>query len=161
MDNDDNASECRGCGMETGFDRERALAGVEYAGFWKRAAAALIDTAVLFMAGMGIGAAYLAVNGSKEGFDLANNVLGVVIGWLYYAGFESSRKQATPGKAALGLVVTDLNGRRISFYRATSRHFGKIVSSIILGIGFIMAGYTEKKQALHDKMFDCLVIVKK
>ncbi len=74
---------------------------------------------------------------------------------------ESSEAQATLGKRALGIIVTDLNGARIIFYRATGRHFGKIVSSITLGFGFIMAGFTEKKQALHDKMFDCLVVMKK
>lgn len=163
ISNDDNAAECRGCGLSIGsaIAAERALSAIEYATFWKRGAAAVIDTAILFMIGMGIGTAYVMVNGSKDGFEMTNNVLGVIIGWFYYAGFESSARQATVGKSAMGIMVTDLNGGRIGFYRASSRHFGKIVSSITLGIGFIMAGYTEKKQALHDKMFDCLVIVKK
>jgi uncharacterized RDD family membrane protein YckC len=73
---------------------------------------------------------------------------------------ESSSKQATLGKLALGIVVTDLNGNRISFGRATGRYFGKIVSGMIFAIGYIMAGFTEKKQALHDMIASCLVVLK-
>jgi uncharacterized RDD family membrane protein YckC len=62
------------------------------------------------------------------------------------------------GKKALGLEVTDLQGRRISFARATGRFFGRIISGLILAIGFIMAGFTERKQALHDILAGCLVI---
>ncbi|HRU62302.1 MAG TPA: RDD family protein, partial [Bacteroidia bacterium] len=59
---------------------------------------------------------------------------------------------------ALGLRVTDLNGERITFLRATGRYFGKIISGMILYIGFIMAAFTEKRQALHDLMAECLVV---
>jgi uncharacterized RDD family membrane protein YckC len=62
---------------------------------------------------------------------------------------------------ALGLVVTDLDGQRISFGKASGRHFGKIISSLILCIGFIMAGFTERKQALHDIMAGTLVNIKR
>ncbi|MGB6469852.1 MAG: RDD family protein, partial [Candidatus Acidiferrales bacterium] len=68
--------------------------------------------------------------------------------------------QGTLGKRALGLLVTDLEGRRVSFGRASGRYFGKIVSALILMIGFIMAGFTEKKQALHDMLAGCLVLRK-
>jgi uncharacterized RDD family membrane protein YckC len=74
---------------------------------------------------------------------------------------ESSSKQATLGKMALGIIVTDLEGQRISFGKATGRHFSKIVSGIILYIGFIMVAFTEKKQGLHDMMAGCLVVVKR
>jgi uncharacterized RDD family membrane protein YckC len=84
----------------------------------------------------------------------------LILQWLYYALMESSNKQATLGKLALGIVVTDLSGGRISFGRATGRYFGKIISGLILYIGFIMAGLTEKKQALHDIMASCLVVLK-
>jgi uncharacterized RDD family membrane protein YckC len=73
---------------------------------------------------------------------------------------ESSPQQATLGKMALGLKVTDLQGERLSFARATGRYFGKIVSSLILFVGFMMAGWTEKKQALHDIMAGTLVVKK-
>ena len=77
--------------------------------------------------------------------------------WIYEAGLESSSKQATLGKMAMGLKVTDLVGRRISFARATGRHFAKILSGMILLIGYIMAGFTERKQALHDMIAGTLV----
>jgi uncharacterized RDD family membrane protein YckC len=61
---------------------------------------------------------------------------------------------------AIGIKVTDLNGNRISFGRATGRYFAKILSGMILMIGYIMAGFTEKKQALHDMIASCLVVMK-
>ena len=83
-----------------------------------------------------------------------------VISWLYWSLMESSAKQATLGKMALGIKVTDLNGNRIGFGKATGRFFGKILSGIILDIGFIMAGFTEKKQGLHDMIAGTLVVMK-
>lgn len=83
----------------------------------------------------------------------------IILQWLYFALMESSKKQATLGKMALGIKVTDLQGNRISFGRATGRYFGKILSGLILNIGYIMAAFTEKKQALHDMMANCLVII--
>jgi uncharacterized RDD family membrane protein YckC len=71
---------------------------------------------------------------------------------------ESSARGATLGKMALGLRVVDLNGDRIGFGRATGRYFGKIVSGLILGIGYFMAAFTQQKQALHDIMAGCLII---
>jgi uncharacterized RDD family membrane protein YckC len=87
-------------------------------------------------------------------------LLRTVLHWLYYSLLESSAWQGTLGKKALGLEVTDLDGNRISFGRATGRFFAKIISAIILGIGYIMAGFTEKKQALHDILAGTLVIRK-
>ena len=66
------------------------------------------------------------------------------------SSMESSRRQATLGKMALGIRVTDLDGRRVSFARASGRWFGKILSSLIFGIGYLMVAFTEKKQGLHD-----------
>jgi uncharacterized RDD family membrane protein YckC len=74
---------------------------------------------------------------------------------------ESSRYQASLGKMALGIVVTDLSGQRISFGRATGRHFAKIISKITIYIGYMMAGWTQQKQALHDMIAGCLVIRKR
>lgn len=84
----------------------------------------------------------------------------VIMGWLYFAFMESSKNQGTLGKLALGLKVSDLEGNRISFGRATGRFFGKILSGMILYIGYILAGLTEKKQALHDMLAGCLVVKK-
>jgi len=90
---------------------------------------------------------------------LVFGIIATFINWLYYALMESSPKQATLGKMALGLKVVDENGMRISFARASGRFFGKILSGLILNIGFIIAGFTAKKQALHDILANCLVIV--
>ncbi len=86
-------------------------------------------------------------------------VLFIIIPWLYFAGFECSRGQATPGKTLLRMVVTDWEGNRISFARATLRHFVKIISALILFIGFIMIGLTKKRQGLHDIVSGCLVLL--
>ena len=83
-----------------------------------------------------------------------------IIHWLYYSLLESSKNQATLGKMALDLMVTDTGGNRISFARASGRYFGKILSGMIMCVGFIMAAFTDKKQALHDKLAETLVIRK-
>ncbi len=80
------------------------------------------------------------------------------VGWLYFALMESSSKQATLGKAAVGIIVTDENYNRISFLRATARYFSKIISSFLLMLGYIMAAFTKKKQALHDFIAGTFVI---
>jgi uncharacterized RDD family membrane protein YckC len=89
----------------------------------------------------------------------ALGMLFVIIPWLYYAGFESSRSQATPGKVLMHLVVTDLEGNKASFARTTLRFFGKYISTLIIFIGFIMIGFTKKHQGLHDKIAGCLVLL--
>ena len=77
--------------------------------------------------------------------------------WLYEAFMESSSYQATLGKMIFGMKVTDLNGNRISFERATGRHFAKWLSAMVLFIGYIMVGFTERKQGLHDLLAGTLV----
>ena len=85
----------------------------------------------------------------------------VVVTWLYFAYLESSDRQATLGKMALGLFVTDLQGQRITFARATGRFFAKFITGLIpFFIGYIMAAFTEKRQALHDIIAGCLVLKK-
>ncbi len=83
--------------------------------------------------------------------------LFILFNYLYHALMESSANQATVGKMLLKIKVTDLEGQRISFWRATSRHFSKILSTAILLIGFLMPGWTKRKQTLHDKIAGCLV----
>jgi uncharacterized RDD family membrane protein YckC len=86
-------------------------------------------------------------------------VFAIVIGWLYFALMESSPRQATFGKAMLSLKVTDASGNRLSFGHASGRFFSKIVTGLVpLGIGYIMAGFTAKKQALHDFIAGTIVI---
>lgn len=135
-----------------------------YAGFWKRFAAAFIDgliTAVLGMIAGGIwGFMYGASTGRIDAAVFLGQAASIFVGWVYFASFESSSRQATPGKMALGIIVTDYYGRKIGFGKATGRHFGKIVSALLLLAGFIMIAFTEKKQGLHDMMSGCVVVNK-
>jgi len=143
-----------------------------YAGFWMRLAAALIDGIALWMvgylinSGMGLELPILRHHANSPPMAvlemlMMGSALGMVAEWLYHALMESSRYQGSLGKMALGIVVTDLSGQRITFGRATGRHFGKIISKLTIYIGYMMAGWTEQKQALHDIMAGCLVIRKR
>jgi len=78
--------------------------------------------------------------------------------WSYWSGFECSPLQATPGKLAVGIYVTDLHGDRLDFMSASARFYGKALSTLTLGIGYLMAGTTKKHQALHDLVSGCLVL---
>jgi uncharacterized RDD family membrane protein YckC len=81
--------------------------------------------------------------------------------WILYNAFmESSKYQASVGKLALGIIVTDTSGNKLDFSKAFVRNICKIISSMILWIGYIMAGFTEKKQALHDMIANTLVVNK-
>jgi len=91
--------------------------------------------------------------------QLEIGIIAGLIGLAYYVVLEAQQGK-TLGKMALGLRVTDLDGNRIGFGRATARHFGKFISAMILMIGFIMAGFTKRKQALHDIMAGCLVVAR-
>ena len=126
--------------------------GPSYAGFWKRLLALLIDGAILGVAGAILSSIFVRSGSNGTWF------LSALLGWLYYSLMESSQSQATLGKQALGIKVTDLQGRRISFGRATGRYFAKFLSDITLGIGWLMAAFTEKKQALHDLVASTLVV---
>ena len=136
---------------------------IGYAGFWKRFAAFIIDMVITTIIAFLIGF-IIAIIIEVLGFDSLilsgsiGNFLGMIITWIYYAVMESSKLQASLGKLALSIKVTNLNGDRISFARATGRHFGKIISTIVLLVGFIMVAITEKKQGLHDVMSGSLVV---
>ena len=141
---------------------------VIYAGFWLRWVASLIDGLIFALPWFVL---WMMIYGSLcSGSSCSDNVMTVALWianflmiipqWLYFAIMESSSSQATVGKIALGLIVTDINGKRISFGQASGRYFGKLLSGLFLYAGFIMAGMTAKKQALHDMMADCLVVKK-
>ncbi|NQU78110.1 RDD family protein [Candidatus Falkowbacteria bacterium] len=145
----------------------------EYAGFWKRFVAFIIDTIITAVGGFIIGYIFgfvlgivLVVGGAEDisAFRDMGGVLGGIIGviaaWLYFAIMESSSTQGTLGKMALGIKVTDMDGNRVSFGRATGRHFAKILSFLILYIGFIMIAFTEKRQGLHDMIAETIVVKK-
>jgi uncharacterized RDD family membrane protein YckC len=148
-----------------------------YAGFWLRLVAYLLDTALLSIA-LGPLMRLLFLRAGlvdpatgkflpmeqmmqKPGPVFAAETIVFVGLGLYFSLLESSPWQATLGKKAFGLQVTDLDGRRLSFARATGRYFAKIVSNLSFGVGYVMAGFTQRKQALHDLMAECLVIKKK
>lgn len=122
---------------------------MRYGGFWRRFGAAIIDGILLVVVNTLI-ALLLDRNTAS--------LISAVIGWVYYAGMESSSRQATIGKSLLGIYVTDIAGNRISFLRATGRYFAKILSAITLFIGYIMAAFTERKQGLHDMIASTLVL---
>jgi uncharacterized RDD family membrane protein YckC len=152
---------------------------VEYAGFWLRLLALLIDNTILGLGFFLVLMPLIFLTGLRTFLDNFRphedmNDVGVfmlivflflvatvalALTWLYHALMECSPWQATVGKKALGLVVTDLAGQRVGFGRATGRHFGKMLTNLIPAlIGYIMAGFTEKKQALHDMLAGCLVL---
>jgi len=156
-----------------------AVPRVEYAGFWLRFLAFLIDNAVMgigfvlilipliFLTGLGgfISEIHPDEDMNDVGIFMLIGLLflaatfSLLLTWLYHALMESSEWQATLGKRVLGLVVTDMAGRRVSFGRATGRHFAKIITNMVPAfIGYIMAGFTERKQALHDMIAGCLVL---
>lgn len=140
-----------------------AVAGdYRYAGFWWRFLALLIDTVILAVAqwvislATGVG---VEVSDEKTLVMAWPIILVFVLGpWLYSAFLESSNWQATLGKKVCGLIVVDDGGNRISFGRATGRYFAKVISAIILYIGFFMAGWTQRKRALHDMIAGTLVL---
>ncbi len=146
-----------------------AAPAVRYGGFWIRFLAVVIDgfliSAVIypvsFLIAIGIAGAGYAVRMPQMGVQLVTVIsafsLSVLGNWLYEALLMSSEKQATVGKMILRLRVTDLEGNRISFGRATARHFAKYLSGLILCIGYIMAAFTERHQALHDLVAGTLV----
>ncbi len=158
---------------------------IKYAGFWLRVAAYLIDSLVMSAGGLLIaipviiGIVGFAVGlegvdnpedflesgrwmyvGGIIGLILLASLLGMVMGWLYYALMESSKYGGTLGKIAVGIKVVDMNGNKVTFGKATGRYFSRIVTNMTLFVGYIMAGFTEKKQALHDIIAGCLVITR-
>ena len=131
---------------------------MNFAGFWIRVLAYIIDIIPLAI----ISVVLSVITGDPlvdaTGTYSANDWISLVVGIAYFVGFESSSYQATPGKMALGLIVTDLDGRRLSPARAFGRYLAKIPSALILLIGFIMVGFTERKQGLHDMIAGTLVV---
>lgn len=172
----DTAQFCSRCGAPFGVAAAVPGPVFHYSGFWRRFFAMMIDGIIfspivgIMFVSTGIFGILLHPNPDEDfaaimaalfGFSLLGMLLLLLLGgWLYHTLMESSRYQGTLGKMALGAIVTDLNGNRISFARANGRFFGKWISSAVFNIGYLMAGFTEKKQALHDMLAGCLVIQK-
>lgn len=167
-----NPEYCQNCGakLDQGTIAHPGIItaiAVNYAGFWKRFGAWVIDT-ILLAVGIQL-IAYIVglamdVDSSSTDIDwtymTVSQIIGIIVGWLYFALMESSSNQATLGKMVLKIIVTDEAGNRISFARATGRSFAKYISSLILLIGYFMIGFTKKKQGLHDIIAKTLVVVK-
>lgn len=146
-----------------------------YGGFWRRFVGAIIDGILLYLAYIFLAGLLVVAESATMArivFDPAGNGVQVVtrlwstantglpwlLVWLYFAGLEASRLQATPGKRLLGLRVTDFSGRPASLIRTTFRNGLKPLSAAFFMIGFLMAGVTARKQALHDMLAGCLVL---
>jgi uncharacterized RDD family membrane protein YckC len=146
------------------------LALPDYAGFWLRAWAGAIDVALEASGALLLTFAIdLALRRfgrllgispfvSKVATGMAFILILAVGSWLYCAFTESSSWCATVGKRVLGLQVVTADGDKVGFGQATVRHFMKFLSLFFLTIGFMMAGWTKRRQALHDMPSDCLVI---
>lgn len=159
--NSDAAQFCFTCGQGL---VPGAKAATMYSGFWARWAALFIDSVILGIATF-IGAVAFAALGFTAGEDAAliagvagYYLLSIVGSWLYFALLESSSRQATLGKQAVGAIVTDENGQRISFGRASGRFFAKVLTQLSLGIGWLMAAFTKQKRGLHDFVAGTLVV---
>jgi len=150
----------------------------EYSGFFRRFTAWCVDAPVRFAIGLAL--VYLPMRllvfgqakryGSTDPsylwgvMPLADRttvfvlwlLAAVIIPWLYTALQECSTPQATFGKTLLGVKVTDLEGRRISFGRASGRFFARLIPTF--GIGYGIALFTRRKQALHDLVAGCVVV---
>ena len=134
---------------------------LNHAGFWKRFAAYIIDFAILGFASSTINSSLYHSSELNQklmnSYDFGDRddvyshaIIFFLFQWCYYAGMESSPLRATVGKMTVGIYVTDLNSQRISFGKATGRYFGKILSGLILGIGYLLAAFNVNKQAMHD-----------
>ena len=156
---------CMACGSPLAGPAPAAAGPVQrYAGFGRRVGAFLVDMVLAYAVLFVVGAVWITQR-MKESPQLDTWLILLYpavwgLGWLYWAGLESSGLQGTLGKRAVGLMVTDLAGQRISFGRATGRYFGKILSAMLFYVGFLMAAFTDKKQALHDMLSGTLVVLR-
>jgi uncharacterized RDD family membrane protein YckC len=136
-----------------------------FADFGLRLAAYLIDGIILGIASFIVGAVWGLMAGrmmytNPAGYIAITYLLTIVIGWLYFAVFESGEYQATPGKIVLKIKVVDEQFNRLTFANASGRFFGKILSGMILGIGYLMVLWSPQKQALHDQIAKTFVVKK-
>ena len=135
-----DAGFCPGCG--------RVLSAVVYAGFWIRLLANIIDAAILLIPNIVLAAAVEPP---------ANTLLSIAIGLVYTVGFWTAQG-ATPGKMAVGVKITTVDGEPIDFGRALLRYIGHLASVITLGIGYLMIAFTSQKRGLHDYIAGTVVV---
>lgn len=160
--------------VKTSQEIGEASLNAQFASIWRRAVAFVIDAAIFVVVYLIILGPLLTWLGNRQEksanavrlpfsvvvlTSVLVSVLGLIIlNWLYFALFESGKRQATIGKRIMGIYVTDYRRRRIDFGRASGRFFSKFISLFLLGAGFIMAPFTPKKQALHDIMAQTIVL---
>ena len=158
--------------MEQVLDSEElnSTQNLDYAGFWIRVGAYIIDGILMWIAQAII--MFAILGGMISGEDMAAGqmpdtgklvltyILIMGIGVAYFVGMESSAKQATLGKLAVGIKVGKENGEKLSFGNALGRYLSKILSAITLCIGFMMVGWDKKKQGMHDKIAGTYVFKK-
>ena len=148
-----------------------AAAGtVHYGGFWIRVLAAIVDAIILnivfwlLMVIFGVSMFEGMMSGDPAAMEMASGtgatiqLVGLLIGLAYAAGFIASPLQATPGKLLVKLKVTDNAGQRLGIGRAVGRELAKYISAIILLIGFIMVAFADRKRGLHDMIASTLVM---
>ena len=165
-ENADSAEVCVQCGRSLSAAVPIAAAvpaagPTVFSSFWIRVGAAVIDTIIIagslmllsFVGLFSVLAPPLALFTSPLYF-----VASFIGPWLYTALFESSAMQATPGKKAIGVKVTDLQGNRISFGRATGRHFAEWITGMTFFVGYVMVTFTQKRQSLHDMIAGTVVV---
>lgn len=141
-----------------------------YAGFWRRFAAGMIDGILLSIVnkilysitGVSSRMQEIILDDPTDYSGLISVAgptwaMGFAVQLAYFAYLESSERQASFGKQAMGLVITDMNGKRIDMGKAVIRHLSKILSAFLFLIGYLMQPFTEKRQTLHDMIAGTLV----
>lgn len=135
----------------------------EYAGFWIRFVAKIVDGIILGLIGALIGLITVAVSGrpQQESFFEAlvsvRSILGFLLG-IAYTTYFVGKYGATPGKMACKLKIIRPDGGQVSYMRALGRHFAEILSQIIIYMGYIMVAFDDEKRALHDRLCDTRVV---
>jgi uncharacterized RDD family membrane protein YckC len=124
-----------------------------YSGFFRRFIASIIDVFVIILFIVFV----QFILGIMDGFFF--NIVIFLMVWSYFAFQESSTRKGTVGKQAMNLIVTDLDGNKISFMQATKRFLGKFLAAFPFFAGFLMMFFTKKKQALHDIIAKTLVFI--
>ena len=124
-----------------------------YSSFFRRFVASVIDIFVILL----FIALIQFILGVMGGTFF--NIIIFLMGWNYFALQESSTRKGTVGKQAMNLIVTDLDGNKISFMQATKRFLGKFLAAIPFFAGFLLIFFTEKRQALHDIIAKTVVFI--
>lgn len=142
--------------------RDARLPAEIYATPLQRLGAFLLDSLILgaatFFATFALALLAPPLYAAPDREILMGNLVPLLLSWFYFAGMESSRLQATPGKIALGFKVADLRGRRIGFARASVRQFAKVLSALPLLLGYLMILMTKRRQGLHDMIAGCVAL---